>query len=161
MSFVSVPPAPASPGNTVVTAGEWWPEIDCNAMRDALRIGEIVTHDRLVHEIQNGLITVLGELRAWKALRVADGYASLAEFAAAEMPGDQVDGVSHVEHLFIRAVRCSAAATLVELHRDIAATEQGQNRSEAVLPTAADYRRMATWAVRDMLGVTRTAVELI
>jgi Phage head completion protein (GPL) len=161
VTFVSVPPAPASPGKALVSAGDWWPEIDCNAMRDALRIGEIVTHERLVAEVQNGLLTVLGELREWKAARVLEGHASLAAFAAASAPGDEIDGVSHVEHLFVRAVRCTAAAGLVELHRDIAASEQGQNRSESNLQTAADYRRMATWALRDILGVTRTAVELI
>ena len=161
MSFVSVPPAPASPGNTVVSAGAWWPEIDCNAMRDALRIGEIVTHERLAAEIQTALIGTIAELRDWKAARVAEGHTSLAIAASALQPGEEVDGIPHLEHLFVRAVRCSAAAALVELHRDVAATEQGQNRSEAVLPTAADYRRMATWAVRDMLGTTRTAVELI
>lgn len=161
MSFVSVPPAPASPGNTVVSGGDWWPEIDCNAMRNALRIGEIVTHDRLVAEIQNAMIGTIGELREWKAARVAEGHTSLIAAAAALQPGEEIDGVPHLEHLFVRAVRTAAAAALVELHRDVAATEQGQNRSEAVLPTAADYRRMSTWAIRDILGVTRTAVELI
>jgi hypothetical protein len=161
VSFVSVPPAPASPGNALVSAGDWWPDIDCNAMRDALRIGEMITHDRLVSEIRTALIGVIGELREWKALRVAEGHASLIAAAQVLQPGEEIDGTTHLEHLFVHAVRCSAAAALVELHRDVAATEQGQNRSEAVLPTAADYRRMATWAVRDILGVTRTAVELI
>ena len=159
--FVSSPPAPASPGNAVVSAGDWWPAIDCNAMRDAMRIGEIVTHPRLAAEIQTALIGTLAELREWKAARVLEGHASLSAAAAALQPGEEIDGTSHLEHLFIRAVRCAAAAALVELHRDISATEQGQNRSEAVLPTAADYRRMATWAVREFLGVTRTAVDLI
>lgn len=160
-AFVSVPPAPASAANTVVSAGDWWPEIDCNAMRDALRIGEIVTHARLIAEVQSALIGTIAELRDWKAQRVAEGHASLAAAAEALQPGEAVDGVAHLEHLFVRAVRCSAAAALVELHRDMSATEQGVQRSETQLPTAADYRRMATWAVRDILGTTHTAVELI
>jgi hypothetical protein len=32
----------------VVPGDGWWPDIDCNAMRDALRLGQIVTHARLV-----------------------------------------------------------------------------------------------------------------
>ncbi len=157
MSFVSVPPAPASPANTVVTAGEWWPEIDCNAMRSQLRIGEIVTHDRLVAEVRAGLMTVLDELRDWQAAQIAAGFEALAAVA----PEPAIDGISRLEHLFIRAVHFAAAASLTELHRDISATDQGQQRSESNLQTAADYRRMLTWAVRDILGTTRTAVELI
>lgn len=157
MSFVAVPPAPASPVNAVVAADGWYPEIDCNAMRDALRIGEIVTHARLVAAIESGLVTVIGELRDWRATQDIAGHASLAVVA----PDDEINGQNRLELLFIRAVRLGAAAELVELHRDISASNDGQNRAESNLQTATDYRRMMTWAIRDFLSVTRTAVELI
>lgn len=157
MTFVAVPPAPASPEDTAVVADGWYPAIDCNEMRAALRIGEVVTHDRLFAAIQSGMIAVIDELRVWRAVQDAAGHASMAAVA----PDENIGGQPRLVLLFTRAVRFAAASELVELHRDISATNDGLNRAESQLQTAADYRRMMTWAVRDILGVSRTAVELI
>lgn len=161
MSLVAVPPAPASPPDTVVTAGEWYPDIDCNRLRAELRIGEVVTHERLAGEVRAGLIEIMGELRAWRIVLEGEGHPSLASASATLFPGDEVDGQALLEYLFIRAVHCAAAANLAETHRDLSVTNDGAARAEAHVLSAADYRRMKTWAVRDMLGTTRTAVELI
>jgi len=155
--LISVPPSPASPQNSKVAVDSWYPEIDCNAMRDALRVGEIVTHARLLEAVRSGIITVTGELRSWRAQQEAAGHATLADVSG----DDKIDDVARLELLFTRAVRMMAAAELVELHRDISATNDGVGRDESQLQTAADYRRMGIWAIRDMLGTTRVAVELI
>jgi hypothetical protein len=156
-SFIAVPPAPVSPQGSKVAVDGWYPETDCNAMRDALRLGEIITHPRLVAAIQSGLITVTGELRAWRAQQEAAGHANLAAVSGE----DKIGGEARLVVLFTRAVRMMAAAELVELHRDISATNDGVGREESQLQTAADYRRLGTWAIRDMLGTTRVAVEMI
>ena len=156
-SIIAVPPAPVSPQGSKVAVDGWYPEIDCNAMRDALRLGEVITHPRLVAAIQSGLITVTGELRAWRAQQEAAGHANLAAVSGE----DKIDNQARLVVLFTRAVRMMAAAELVELHRDISATNDGVGREESQLQTAADYRRLGTWAIRDMLGTTRVAVELI
>lgn len=157
MSFVAVPPTPQSQEDSVVSAGDWWGEIDCNEMRDALRLGDIVSHARLVGAIRGGIITVTGELREWKAAQIAAGHAGLADVD----PEDEIDGMTRLELLFRRAVQFHAAAELAELHRDSTATTELLNRNETEIQTAADYRRLALHAVRDILGTTRTAVELI
>lgn len=157
MSFVAVPPTPQSPVYSSVSAGDWWPELDCNETRDALRLGDVVTHDRLRGALQGGIITVTGELREWKAAQIAAGYAVLADVD----PDDEIDGIPRLELLFVRAVRFQAAAELAELHRNATATNDLITRNDAEVLTAADYRRMALHAVRDILGTTRTAVELI
>ena len=108
-SFIAVPPAPVSPEGTTVTVDGWYPEIDCNAMRDTLRIGEIVTHARLVAAIQSGLITVTGELRDWRAQQDAAGHASLAAVSGEDKIGNE----ARLVLLFTRAVRMMAAAELV------------------------------------------------
>lgn len=157
MSFTAVPPAPQSPANSVVSAGDWWPEIDCNEARDVLRLGDIVTHDRLVNALRGALVTVLGELREWKAAQLAAGFAALAEVA----PDDEIDGLTLLEVQFTRAVLFAAAAELADQYRAITATQEANARADAQSLTADDYRRMSTHAVRDILGVTRTSVELI
>ena len=157
MSFVAVPPAPQSQANTEVSAGEWWPAVDCNAVRDAMRLGDVVTHPRLVAAIEGALITVTGELREWKALQTAAGHAALADVE----PEEEINGVTRLEALFHRAVRFTAGAELLEGHRDAGATNELLNRADAEIQTAADYRRLATHAIRDIIGTPRTTVELI
>lgn len=157
MSFVALPASPTSPEDSVVAGDLWYPDIDCNAMRDALRITDQVTHARLVGAIEGGLLTVEGELAYWRALQEADGATNLA---AVEQ--DRTIGGEHrLTLLYIRAVRFHAAAELAELHRDLSATTEGQTRAEPQLLTAEDYRKLATAAIRDILGVPRTTVELI
>ena len=155
--FVSVPAAPQSPENTVVVADGWFPEIDCNETRDVLRLGDVVTHARLEAALLGGMITVMGELAAWRAGHEAEGKTCLAQVA----PETTIAGHNRHELLFRRAARFAAAAELAELHRDVTATKEGDDRADVQLLTASDYRRLSTWAIRDILKVTRTAVELI
>jgi hypothetical protein len=167
-ALIAVPPSPQSPAGSVVSAGDWWPSIDCNALRDSLRLGEVVTHARLLGAVQAGLVTVTGELAAWRAVQEEAGFASLALVAPADVlrietgEADEDPVVAtRLDLLFIRAVSMAAGAELAELHRDVTATQAGEARAEEQLMTAADYRRFCTWAIRDILGTTRTSVELI
>jgi hypothetical protein len=93
----------------------------------------------------------------WRAAREAEGCASLAEVE----PARTIGGKPRAVVLYTRAVRCAAAAELAETHRDVTATTHGQARADDEKLTAADYRRMVTEAIRDLLGTTRVAVELI
>lgn len=157
MSFTAVPPAPQSPAGSVVSAGSWWPAIDLNAVRAVLRLGDTVPHARLVNAVQGAMITVLGELRDWQADRVAEGFAALAAIA----PTPVIDGKTLPELSFVRAVQFAAGAEIADLYRAVSATNEANARADAQTLTADDYRRMCTHAVRDILGSTRTAVELI
>ena len=157
MAFSTVPPAPASPEDTVVAVDDWYPPIDCNAMRDALRLGTMVTHTRLVAAIEGGLLSVTADLAAWRAEKQAAGAAGLDQVA----PDEQLGGENRLVLLFTRAVRFAAAAELAELHRDLSATNDGASRADAQLLSAAEYQRLRIGAVRDILGVSRVAVELI
>lgn len=156
MSFTAPPEAPSPPGSVMPGDG-WWPDIDCNAMRDALRLGTVVTHARLLGALEGGLLTVEGELAEWRAAREAEGCTSLD----AVEPARTIGGKPRAVVLYTRAVRCAAAAELAETHRDVTATTHGQARADDEKLTAADYRRMVTEAIRDILGTTRVAVELI
>lgn len=157
MTFVALPPSPASPPASVVAGDGWYPDIDVTAMRDALRLSDQVTHARLVGAIEGALLTVEGELALWRASREADSYEALAEVE----PERTIGGEHRLTVLYTRAVRFHAAAELAELHRDLSATTDGQTRAETQMFTAEDYRKLATQAVRDILGVPRVAVELI
>jgi hypothetical protein len=157
MTFVALPASPTSPTNSKVDGDGWYPDIDCNAMRDALRITDQITHARLVGAIEGGLLTAEGELAYWRAVKESEGFAQLSEID----PERTIGGEHRLTLLYIRAVRFHAAAELAELHRDLSATTDGQTRAEPQMLTAEDYRKHATAAIRDILDTPRATVELI
>jgi hypothetical protein len=57
----------------VLSGDGWWPDIDCNDMREALRIGDAVTHARLIMALESALITVTDDLAPWRAPRRLPG----------------------------------------------------------------------------------------
>ncbi|WP_198351062.1 head completion/stabilization protein [Flavisphingomonas formosensis] len=152
--FVSSPPPSSSA--TILGADGWWPDIDLAHLRDTMRLGTVVTDDRLTEAAIGAMISVRRDLRTWKLARVLDGAATLAD-----VPAEPLAGVSELVLLWRRAVYNHACADLCETYRDLSATSDGSDRAEARALGADDYRRNALFAVRDMLAVGRVAVELI
>lgn len=154
--FVSTPPAPHSPAGAVVEADGWFPAIDVNAVRDAIRLRGEVAHARLVAAIEGAIVTVTGELADWQAGHVAAGANSMAD-----VDDRQLAGRNRLELLFERAVRYAAAAELADLARDMTATDAAIQRIDEEAPAAMEMHRLCTLAIRDILGVTRCVSELI
>lgn len=151
------PASPASPVGSVMSGDGWWPDIDYNAMRDALRIGEVVTQARLQATLENAVITVTDDLAQWRAARERDGFTTLA----AVSPGQIVNGKNRLEVLYTGAVRYAAAAELAELSTDFSATASDETRADAKRDLRCYYDRLRLNNVRSILNVTRVAVELI
>ncbi len=155
--FVAIPPPPQSPEGATIAADGWFPAIDANAMRDSMLLRLDVPHARLVAAIYGALLTVTGDLANWKDGHVAAGAAGLGEVE----PLVTVGGEHRLTLLFMRAVRFAAAAELADLARDSAATQEAVDRLAEETTTAQEMRRQSIAAIRDMLKVTRVAVELI
>lgn len=64
--LIALPPDPASPESSTVAGDSWWPSIDRNAARDALRLGEIVTDPRLVSALEGAWLTITSDLAEWQ-----------------------------------------------------------------------------------------------
>jgi len=139
-----------------ITNDGWYPDLDADHLRAALRLDGSVTEARLEVAAVNAMIEVNRELRTWKARQLAAGHASLAD-----VPAEQIQDESELLHLYRRAIYCRAGAELAERYRDYSATGDGAERADAQLPTADEYRRDARWAIRSILGVVHTTVELI
>lgn len=162
MSFVTdldnpAPPLPegaSDPAAPIV--GDWWPDIDPARIRTAYRIREAVTHDRLREALIAAIITVGNDLADWQADQLAAGHASLAA-----IPAPRIDGESRLLLCYRRAVALYAKAEIVERYRDIDITGPGERRAEDMEPSIGELRRDALHAVRDLLGRTRTMVDLI
>jgi hypothetical protein len=87
--LIAAPPSPASPANATVAGNAWWPSIDRNAARDALRLGEIVTDARLTAALEGAWLTITSDLAEWQAA-LALGWPN----ATPPVPGP--DSLAHV-----------------------------------------------------------------
>ena len=158
--FVSCPPStapdPAAPDLDLVAGDDFYPPVSIAEARESLRVNTMITDPRLRDALRGGMISVRKDLAAWKAARVAAGALSLAD-----LDEEEVDGVGMLELLYRRAVFAYAGADLAETHNDITATAEGKDRIETGALTAGEHRHNATHAVRDIIGATRTSVELI
>lgn len=139
-----------------LTNDGWWPDIDAAHMRETLRMDGTVTDMRLEAAAVNAMLSVNRELAVFKAEHFAAGAANLA---AVDAP--QINGDSSVVVLYRRAVYCTAGAELIERYRNYDTTNAGSDNAEQLTPTIDELRRDARWAIRDLLGVTHSTVELI
>lgn len=155
--FVSSPAPAATPPGELLACGPFWPDIDINHFRDAQRIGGTsIPTPRLRDALLGAVMAVESDLADWRAAQETGGFASLAA-----VPSAQIGAEKRAVLLWRRAVYAMATADLVETHRDVTATGTGQAAAGELDLRAEDHRRNATHAIRDILGRTRTAVELI
>ena len=149
-------PSPSQPG-AKVAAGPFWPDVDLNDLRDAMRIGNsTITDKRLIPAIQGAVLTLDQDLAAWRAEREAEGNASLSA-----CPSPEIGEESRLVVLYRRAVYAYAAADLVETHGDITATAVVVDKREANICTADDHRRNGVQAIRDIKGKRRISARLL
>lgn len=152
--FVAIGATPAD--QAVITNGDFWPEIDPDDALKDKRIDGTVGPDRLRAALVEAICTVNRDLSAWRLEQIALGYLTLAA-----VPTDEIDGESQHAHRYRRAVYCLAAADLTEQYRSFDATDAGHQYADKLETPISDLRRAAQWAVRDILGVGRSTIELI
>lgn len=151
--FVATAPA-HEPGP--ITSGDWFPTIDPKDARAVMRIDGSVTTERLVECLAFAISSVEDELDAWQQQQQALGRASLNE-----VPSKVIAGESRLVLLYRRAIYATAQAELAERYRDIDATDAAHRRADVLEATTDDYRRLARYAIRDLLGRPRATVELL
>lgn len=141
-----------------VIADDWYPAIDPAQLRREHRLGDVakVTPERLRAAILEALISVDNQLGAWATAQTAAGYASLAT-----VPARAFGGESRLVISFHRAIGALTKLELIERHRDLDTTAAGDRDAAALDPSIGELRRDAIHAIRDILGTTRTTVELI
>lgn len=153
--FIVTAPA-ADPIEAPIVSGPFWPNIDPANMRDAQRIDNTVTPERLRMALIEAIATTNHSLRAWRQEQSSLGYATLAA-----VPADTIDETSILEHRYLRAVGCLAKALLLERLRDFDATGKGDKKADALTDPIDDCRRDYLHAIADITGAARTVVELI
>lgn len=139
-----------------LTNDGFWPDIDADHLRERQRIGSNVTNARLEEAAVAAIISVNRELRTLKLRYMAQGAETLAD-----VPADQIQDESELVHIYRRAIYSTASAEVFERYRTYSATNSGAAKGEKEEQSADDYRRDARFAIRDLLGISRTTVELL
>ncbi|MFC3579542.1 head completion/stabilization protein [Sphingomonas hylomeconis] len=146
---------PAAIEAVVINDG-WFPDIDPTSLREAYRIRDNVTPERLRKAILGAMLTAGNQLAIWQAAHLLAGRPTLGS-----VPTTILDGRSRLVLLYARAIGAYAKAELVETYRDIDTATAGQRQADELEPSIVELRRDALHAVRDMLGRGRVRVELI
>lgn len=157
MNFLAPAPttAPSAPAAATVQNDGFFPDIELDQLRDAMRLDGTVTAARLRNATIEAVIAVNDELAAWKAAKLAAGVVTLGEM----LP--KIGGESVHKTRYLTAVYRMTKADLSERYRNFDATKSGDAKADELEDTIGDDRRAARWAIRDLLGVSRVTVELI
>jgi hypothetical protein len=155
MSFIATEDT-ATPLPDTLANASFYPDIDLQDLRDAMRLDGTVTPARLRHAAVEATASVNDELRAWRLTQQNAGHARLAD-----VPAEKIDDDTVLVARYLRAVYCLTKANLTERYRDFDATHDGHARAAELESPIDDLRRDARWAITDILGTRRTSVELI
>ena len=156
MSFIAVAPTVTTGDTTTINSGDFWPVIDIDQLRQAMRIDGTVTDERLCHAAISAIGEINADLNYWRTERLANGNLTLAE-----VPAEQINGVSIHVHAYRRAVYALTHANLIERYRSFDTTAKGSKEADELAPQISELYRDARWAVRNILGIPHTTVELI
>ncbi|WP_292042613.1 MULTISPECIES: head completion/stabilization protein [unclassified Brevundimonas] len=154
-SNIPAPDTPAASGT--VDCGPFWPDVDLNALRAAMRIDQAVTAERLRDVARNAVIDIMAELDGWKREREAEGAAKLNDVSGRYL----VDGMSDYVIRWHRAIQSVIAADLADRQLGQSARSAGVVRVEELSVDIDIHRRNVAYAVRDFLGRTRIIAEVI
>jgi len=150
--FIASPNA----GTGDIANAPFFPVIAMSELRAVARIDGTIPDERLIEAATVAMSAVNTDLAGYQADREAEGITSLAEVPAAALGGR-----SRLVRLYLRAVYAMTKADLLERYRDFDASNSGRTREEDLDKPAAEHRRNARLAIREILGVPRVTAELI
>lgn len=136
--------------------GTFWPEIDGQQLRAAMRITDAVTDDRLEVATINAMIEANRELSGYRTAQQSLGFATLSD-----VPAEQINSESQLLHLYRRVIYCNTLAELVERYSSFDTTNSGEKKVTEEESSADQLRRDARKALRSILGISHTTVELL
>lgn len=134
----------------------FWPDIDGQQLRAAMRIDSSVTDARLEVATINAMIEANRELAGYRAAQEADGVDKLAD-----VPAPKIKGESQLLHLYRRVIHCGALAELIERYNSFDATNTGDQKVTEEQSSPDQLRRDARKALRTILGISHATVELL
>lgn len=160
MSFITTANPPVQGAETAVANDGFFPAIDCEQLREDIRLDGTVTPPRLQRAVMAAMWAVNAELREWRAAHQQAGRATLADVPAATIGGESVKVGQYRQ-----AIYAHVQAQLAEAYRDIGTTPQGAGK-EARITSALEVRtdgfnQLLRWALADLKDTSRVIAELL
>ncbi|TFW71525.1 hypothetical protein C3Y98_05355 [Methylotenera oryzisoli] len=157
MTFQVTATVPVAEENEAVIVNDgWFPDVSLTTIRDLIRIDGTITSPRLRELTINAIYTVNSELVKWKQTKVANGHENLAA-----VPASTLDNISTNIQRYTLAVSCLTKANIIERYPDYDSSNEGNKRADDLEPSVGNLQRDARWAINDILGISRTTIELI
>lgn len=136
-------------GQESIVSSSFYPVVDLNAMRAAMRIDGTVTSERLFQAAREAVMHTNRQLADFERRADVAGHAALAQTGADN------------EAQYQTAVYNYTKALLCERYGDYDASGKTAARADAKQEAAADYRRQGHYAVAAILGRRHCDCELI
>ena len=158
--FVAVTNPPIKGAEASVANDGWWPDVNCEKLREDARLDGTVTPARLLLAVEDAMLSVNRELADWQAAQLELGYASLADVPATQLGGHSVK----LKH-YLRAIQSHVQSQLASAYRDIDTLPDGagkESRVRSALEIRQDSLDTRTrHAIADLQGLPRVIAELL
>ncbi|MDA1379962.1 head completion/stabilization protein [Plesiomonas shigelloides subsp. oncorhynchi] len=154
MEFVA-PEQPDGKAETIKNT-PFWPDVDLEHYRLAMRTDGSVTNERLKEVALSAMSETNAELALYKEQQQRLGFANLAD-----VPAATIGGFSELTYWYRRAVYSRIKANLTERYQDIDTTTSGGKRAEDMATVIDELWRDAQWAIQRLQGRAHMTVELI
>lgn len=154
MSTLVIPaPRPADAAEPPIVNTFFWPDVNLQRLRDALRYEGTITPARLRQAVKTAISEVNAELYDYRAEKMAAGFKTLTD-----VPADQLDGESEKLSNYFDAVSHLTSATIVERYRGYDASGK---KGDEVKASADEYWRDARFSISKIAGKRACIIGLL
>lgn len=134
----------------------FFPEISPSSCRATMDIDQRITPQRLRQALIGSMQDANHSLSQWALEQSGAGHTTLAT-----VPADNIDGTSVKVSQYRRAVFSFAKAELIEHMIDYDTTLSGNRKHETLFSAVDKHRREALLAIRAIMGMSHSTIELI
>ncbi|MCX8578826.1 head completion/stabilization protein [Gilliamella sp. B2717] len=134
----------------------FFPAININDVRKTQRLDGTVTTERLKTAIASAIIAVNDDLYSWRLAKQSAGITTIND-----LNDELINGESRYLILYKHAVYSWANALLNEQYINFDATAKAKGDIEPNIESVGNLYRNARYAIRDILGKSRSTMELI
>jgi hypothetical protein len=129
----------------------FWPAISPATLRDIFSIKQDVNPAKLSHLVTMAIITTNDELKAFTISQQESGISS----------SDALEDGTRLNHLYKHAIYSTVMVSVIDNSRDYDATASGREDTDDIEKAMDTQRTNAAIAIRSILGLSRSNVELI
>lgn len=151
-STVVIPPEQAV--IPVITNTFFFPDVDPKLVSERIRLGHVVTDERLRAAIKSAMAEVNAELYLFREAQIEAGFKTLAD-----VPAEALDGESVRCFHYLSAVCAMTTAVIYERYRSYDASAKGDKKADALEVSVDDQWRDMRWHLSRLQGHARGMVS--